>query len=529
MYSRTDEKPMRYTLLLDKSFSINTWILIIIGVLINVIFPRFVIAIHAPLYLDNIGSVIVAALGGIVPGMITAFVSNYLGYFGEASAIMFGILTVIMSIIAAYISERGLLRRFKGYLILFVCMICIGGAAGSVMGWYLYGQVVGGTIAAPYVFWLCGHGMSGFAAQFCGDMFLDITDKAITLTIVGLVLHYFPSKLRGLFPLGYLYGCTDEDLAKTYADVKDLYEGKSVYYKVIYIISIALFALSILITTFCAVRYYTDIYSANKDSYAMFAFVVQLVGLEFVIAILVLVFSGWNLYKTLKRPINVIVEQTLEFGASTPEKWMESNEWQKRKKIQTRDELQLVYDSVCESEKTICQKVISIRRNENELRQLSETDQMTRLYNRVSGEQKISEMISRNETGMLCILDCDHFKNVNDTFGHAVGDKVLTQIAKAMQQVCRQGDVILRLGGDEFAIFTKGLTENDVAEKFFDRLFEQIREIDIPEMKGSKATVSLGAVIRNIDESTDFDELYKKADEMLYKSKETDGFKAEMY
>lgn len=139
----------------------------------------------------------------------------------------------------------------------------------------------------------------------------------------------------------------------------------------------------------------------------MFAFVVQLVGLEFVIAILVLVFSGWNLYKTLKRPINVIVEQTLEFGASTPEKWMESNEWQKRKKIQTRDELQLVYDSVCESEKTICQKVISIRRNENELRQLSETDQMTRLYNRVSGEQKISEMISRNETGMLCILDFD--------------------------------------------------------------------------------------------------------------------------
>lgn len=71
---------------------------------------------------------------------------------------------------AAELSQNGLLRKIKGYFLLWLTTVIIGGAIGSVMGWYLYGKTVGGTIAAPYVSWLCEHGLTGFKAQFLGDI-----------------------------------------------------------------------------------------------------------------------------------------------------------------------------------------------------------------------------------------------------------------------------------------------------------------------------------------------------------------------
>ena len=97
-----------------------------------------------------------------------------------------------------------------------VTLVVVGGAGGSVLGWYLYGKTVGGTIAAPYVFWLCDHGMSGFAAQFTGDLILDVTDKAITLLAVGILLHFYSPKWRDLFPISYIYACSDEELEETH-------------------------------------------------------------------------------------------------------------------------------------------------------------------------------------------------------------------------------------------------------------------------------------------------------------------------
>ena len=63
------------------------------------------------------------------------------------------------------------------------------------------------------------------------------------------------------------------------------------------------------------------------------------------------------------------------------------------------------------------------------------------------------------KAGLLCLIDCDKFKSINDTYGHAVGDKVLIAIAETLQKVCRDKDVIFRLGGDEFAIFMPGIVE----------------------------------------------------------------------
>lgn len=130
---------------------------------------------------------------------------------------------------------------------------------------------------------------------------------------------------------------------------------------------------------------------------------------------------------------------------------------------------------------------------------------------------------------MLCLIDCDKFKVINDTYGHSVGDKVIIAIAESLQKTCRDNDVILRLGGDEFAIFMPGMLKKTSAEKFFERLFENIRQIDMIEMQGRKIEISLGACFYDESEEVSFDSLYRKADRAMYQSKKMQGYSATIY
>lgn len=100
------------------------------------------------------------------------------------------------------------------------------------------------------------------------------------------------------------------------------------------------------------------------------------------------------------------------------------------------------------------------KRRENRLLYLSEMDLMTGIRNRGSGERKIKETIAQNIPGMFVILDCDKFKSINDTYGHAVGDEVIIAVAKALQGICGEKDILLRLGGDEFAMYIPGMLDD---------------------------------------------------------------------
>ncbi|MBQ6967561.1 MAG: GGDEF domain-containing protein, partial [Lachnospiraceae bacterium] len=84
---------------------------------------------------------------------------------------------------------------------------------------------------------------------------------------------------------------------------------------------------------------------------------------------------------------------------------------------------------------------------------LSETDSMTGINNRGSGENKVRKLLLDGDGGMFMLLDVDKFKSINDTYGHAAGDKVLISIAECMRRAFRNNDVMMRLGGDEFAAF----------------------------------------------------------------------------
>ena len=106
---------------------------------------------------------------------------------------------------------------------------------------------------------------------------------------------------------------------------------------------------------------------------------------------------------------------------------------------------------------------------------------------------------------------------------------MIIAVAEKLRKTCRDSDVVLRLGGDEFATFIPKMLDRTVAEKFFERLFENIRQIDVIEMQGKSIEVSLGACFYDGYEAVSFDQLYRKADRAMYQSKKQKGCSAVIY
>lgn len=152
---------------------------------------------------------------------------------------------------------------------------------------------------------------------------------------------------------------------------------------------------------------------------------------------------------------------------------------------------------------------------------LSETDSLTSISNRRSGEYKVRQALSEGKRGMFCLFDANKFKFINDTFGHAVGDKVLIEIAKCMKKAFRTTDILIRLGGDEFVIFAPDIENQMVGQVVLDRFMKIIGEIEISELEGHKISISLGAVM--IEGKETFEQMYTKADSLMYDCKKQGG------
>lgn len=165
------------------------------------------------------------------------------------------------------------------------------------------------------------------------------------------------------------------------------------------------------------------------------------------------------------------------------------------------------------------------KKREEQLRYLSETDLLTGIRNRGNGEAVTRTMMFKGIHGMFCVLDIDHFKSINDTYGHIAGDEVLKQVAGCLKRAFRDNDVVFRLGGDEFAAYAQGVMTTKVGTKIIKRFFEFINELDIPEIRGFDLAMSVGASFFGENETIDFDDLYKRADSGTYRSKNSKGNK----
>ena len=149
------------------------------------------------------------------------------------------------------------------------------------------------------------------------------------------------------------------------------------------------------------------------------------------------------------------------------------------------------------------------------------TDGLTGMYNRRYFDEALAEYLAafgkiKKPIGMV-ILDLDHFKKVNDTHGHDVGDEVLRQVAECLKVFTRYHDVLSRLGGEEFAILSPNITESQLYS-LSDRIRQAVSELRIVNGNVTlKVTVSAGLAIWNGVESGE--ELYRRADKQLYEAK----------
>lgn len=169
------------------------------------------------------------------------------------------------------------------------------------------------------------------------------------------------------------------------------------------------------------------------------------------------------------------------------------------------------------------------KKRENRLLYMAQTDLMTGICNRGNGERLIEEAVQNKKKGMMCLIDCDKFKSINDTYGHAVGDAVIIAVAETLKKSCNDNDIVMRLGGDEFAMFIAGVTDRMRADEIFETLFERMGQVRIKEMGDRKIVFSLGACFYDGVEDIDFDELYYRADVAMYQSKKKNGFSATIY
>lgn len=169
--------------------------------------------------------------------------------------------------------------------------------------------------------------------------------------------------------------------------------------------------------------------------------------------------------------------------------------------------------------------VTATKKMEKELVVLSETDALTNISNRGSGERRIEKLLEKGAKGMFILMDVDKFKSVNDTYGHMVGDMVLKEIAGCLKRTFRSSDVVMRLGGDEFAAFAVGITDEEIGRECVARLFEEVDNIYIEEMGERSVTVSLGAKLCVPTENNPltFDEVYQNADKVMYLAKGKKG------
>lgn len=149
-----------------------------------------------------------------------------------------------------------------------------------------------------------------------------------------------------------------------------------------------------------------------------------------------------------------------------------------------------------------------------------ELDPLTRLYNKSAVMEHVKSAIQNNQSGstsMFVMMDIDHFKKINDQYGHPVGDRVLCEVAKNLQTVFPKPCLAGRFGGDEFCVYCPKSPEQPELKRWLCQLSEQVKDISIKNCQDIKVSVSIGAVtFRGFAE---FEEIYKEADEALYKAK----------
>lgn len=190
-----------------------------------------------------------------------------------------------------------------------------------------------------------------------------------------------------------------------------------------------------------------------------------------------------------------------------------------------QNKIELADAKLRETNSQLVEQSEELKRMNDELKRLSITDPLTGLYNRRQFERLIDTEISMSmrhgEDNSILIVDVDHFKKINDSYGHKVGDTVLRRLAKLLTESLRSTDIVCRIGGEEFVAICRRAKQED-AVAIGEKLRRTIADFSFNvNMERIPVTVSVGvATIPNLLDTKTAEEFFHCADTALYYSKE---------
>jgi diguanylate cyclase (GGDEF)-like protein len=157
------------------------------------------------------------------------------------------------------------------------------------------------------------------------------------------------------------------------------------------------------------------------------------------------------------------------------------------------------------------------------LRSLAEVDQLTQLANRHKSTEMLTHYLAlarrQNMPFSLVVIDVDHFKYVNDQYGHATGDEVLQTLGGTLRRAFRDEDVVARWGGEEFLIGLYGMASGDGVARMY-RVLEAVRKEPFTSPSSGQFEVTFSAGVAEFPRhGYDLQSLYRAADEALYRAK----------
>ena len=171
-------------------------------------------------------------------------------------------------------------------------------------------------------------------------------------------------------------------------------------------------------------------------------------------------------------------------------------------------------------EATVAQRTAALTQANADLLKLATHDALTGVFNRRRFDEKLAEcslLFQRTgRTFALLFIDADHFKRINDTYGHATGDDVLVQLAQLIQRNTRATDFVARFGGEEFAVLLPELEEPESPEVVAEKIRAAIAQAQFAAV--GQVTVSIGVGVAELSDSN-ASALIKRADERLYQAK----------
>lgn len=181
-----------------------------LGVAINMFGSYVVIKLHLPVFLDTFGTVLVAALGGYLPGVVVGLATNLLKCALDPTSIYYGVINIYVAVCVAFFMQRGFFQKIHKIILSVFVLSIVSGGASAVLTWFLYGFSAD-SISVPFFVSLYEKGRIGaFPTELFADILVDTVDKAIIVLLLVFVLKILPEHVKEDF---YLSGWQQRPLS----------------------------------------------------------------------------------------------------------------------------------------------------------------------------------------------------------------------------------------------------------------------------------------------------------------------------